>query len=265
MDWFADTWVIRELIRPALDVLLLAFLIYRTYSLLAQTRAVQLVKGAFFIAFVYAIAFFMKLNTLLWILNLLVPGLVIGIAIIFQPELRRIVTRIGQGEWFKISSRAKTAHLESVLNSVEVLSVKKWGCLIVFMRQVGLKNIIESGTRLNAELSSSLILTIFTKGSSLHDGAIVIRENKVVSAGCFLPLSEQTDIRRSFGSRHRAALGLAEETDAVVLVVSEETGAISLAYDANLLYDLSIEEIESRLKLLLEMGEDEDEGKYFEE
>ncbi len=257
MDWLTRAWLFREVAKPALDVLLLAFLIYRSYQILVQTRAIQLIKGAFFMALIYAFAFFLKLNTLLWILNMLVPGLVIAIAIVFQPELRKIFTKIGQADWFALTARVRTADLESILNSVEVLSARRWGCLVVFARSVGLKNIVESGTILNAELSSSLILTLFTEGASLHDGAIVINEDRIVAAGCFLPLSEQTDIRRSFGTRHRAALGLAEETDAVVLVVSEETGAISLAYDANLLYDLPIEEVRQRLSILLESGPDE--------
>ena len=240
--------------KPALDVLLLAVLIYRSYQILVQTRAIQLIKGAFLMALIYALAFFLKLSTLLWILNMLVPGLVIAIAIVFQPELRKIFTKIGQTDWFKMTSRVKTADLESILNSVEVLSARKWGCLIVFARNVGLKNIIESGTSLNADLSSSLILTVFSQEASLHDGAVVISDDRIVAAGCFLPLSEQTDIRRSFGTRHRAALGLAEETDAIVLVVSEETGAVSLAYDANLLYDLPIMDVRQRLAVLLESG-----------
>ena len=139
-----------------------------------------------------------------------------------------------------------------------MLSAKKIGALIVFTRNVGLKNIIESGTLLNAELSSSLLLTIFSENTPLHDGAVIIDNGKIIAAGCFLPLSEQADIRRSFGTRHRAALGLAEETDAIILVVSEETGAMSIAYDANLYYDLSMEEMSYRLKMLLEYREEEE-------
>ena len=141
-----------------------------------------------------------------------------------------------------------------------MLSAKRRGSLLVFTRNIGLSTIIETGTRLNADLSSNLILTIFSEGAPLHDGAIVINEDKIVAAGCFLPLSEQPDIRRSFGTRHRAALGLAEETDALVLVVSEENGVISLACDANLLYDLSLEDVSRRLKQLLELrGEEAEE------
>jgi diadenylate cyclase len=252
MDWFAGHWFVRDYLLPFLDILLLAYLIYKSYQILVQTRAVQLVKGALIMALIYLVAFFLRLSTLLWILNLLVPGLVIGIAIIFQPELRRIFTRIGTRTWLRIRPRVRPYHLDAVLNAVEMLSAKQCGSLIVFTRNIGLNTIIEKGTRLNAELSSSLILTIFTEGGPLHDGAVVITEDKIIAAGCFLPISEQPDIRRSFGTRHRAALGLAEETDAVILVVSEENGAISLAYEANLLYDLSLPEVSQRLRQLIE-------------
>jgi diadenylate cyclase len=252
MDWFAGHWFVRDYIVPILDILLLAYLIFKSYQILVQTRAVQLVKGALIMGLIYLAAFFLRLNTLLWILNLLVPGLVIGIAIIFQPELRRIFTRIGTRTWLRLRPRVRSYHLDAVLNATEMLSAKRCGSLIVFTRNIGLNTIIETGTRVNADLTSSLILTIFTEGSPLHDGAVVIHEDKIIAAGCFLPISEQPDIRRSFGTRHRAALGLAEETDAVILVVSEENGAVSLAYDANLLYDLSLPEVSRALKRLIE-------------
>ena len=252
MDWFAGHWLVRDYVVPILDILLLAYLIYKSYQILVQTRAVQLVKGALIMGLIYLAAFFLRLNTLLWILNLLVPGLVIGIAIIFQPELRRIFTRIGTRTWFRLRPRVRSYHLDAVLNAVEMLAAKRCGSLIVFTRNIGLNTIIETGTRVNADLTSSLILTIFSEGTPLHDGAVVIHEDKIIAAGCFLPISEQPDIRRSFGTRHRAALGLAEETDAVILVVSEENGTISLAYDANLLYDLSLEEVSQALKRLIE-------------
>jgi diadenylate cyclase len=174
-------------------------------------------------------------------------------AIIFQPELRRIFTRLGQGDWLRLHPRERTRHLEAVLNAAEILAAKRCGALIVFSRNIGLNTIVETGTRLNAELSSSLLLTLFAPNTPLHDGAVIIREDRVVAAGCFLPLSEQPDLRLSFGTRHRAALGLVEETDALVLVVSEESGSLSLAHDANLLYDLSLEEVGRRLKRLLEL------------
>jgi len=261
MNWLNDSWLLRDYVLPALDILLLAFLIYRTYRILVQTRAVQLIKGALFMGLIYLAAFLLRLATLRWVLNLLVPGLVIGMAIIFQPELRRIFTHLGQSNWLRLHARVRTRHLEAVLNAAEILAAKRWGALIVFSRNIGLNTIVETGTRLNAELSSSLLLNLFAPNTPLHDGAVVIREDRVVAAGCFLPLSEQPDIRRSFGTRHRAALGLAEETDALILIVSEESGSLSLAHDANMLYDLSLEEMGRRLKRLLELpAEDSGEG-----
>lgn len=259
MDWFRNIWILHSVILPILDIGILSFLIYRVYLLLVQTRAIQLVKGTFLVVLIYAVAFFLQLKTLLWIMNGLATVLVVIVAIVFQPELRSIFTRIGQGDWFRFNTGAKPYQLDTVLNAVEVLGGRRRGSLIVFARNVGLKNIIDTGTRLSADLSSSLILTIFGHDTPLHDGALVIQSGRILAAGCFLPLSEQADIRRGFGTRHRAALGLAEDTDAVVLVVSEETGAISLAYDGNLFYDLSIEEIRKQLKTLMNFREESEE------
>jgi diadenylate cyclase len=142
--------------------------------------------------------------------------------------------------------------LEAVLTAAEVLSEQKRGALVVFPRNINIKNITDTGTRLNADLSSSLIVTIFAYDGPLHDGALVVQGGKIIAAGCFLPLSDQQDIRKSFGTRHRAALGMSEQSDAIVLVVSEETGAISLAYDGKLFYDLSTIEVQRKLKELLD-------------
>lgn len=258
MEWLNQFWFFHNILAPALDVGLLAFLIYQGYSILEETKAIQLLKGAVTIALVYALALILNLDTLMWILNKLVPGIMIALAIVFQPELRQIFTRIGQREVFRMKSRSRSYHIDYVLNAVEVLSSRKRGALVVFTRGVGLKNILETGTRLNADLSSSLITTIFGHDTPLHDGAIVIAEGRIAAAGCFLPLSKQADIRKSFGTRHRAALGLAEETDAVILVASEETGAISLAYEANLYYGISVAEAGRLLKSLLQVQEDEE-------
>ena len=204
---------------------------------------------------IYAVSFFLRLTTLLWILNVLVPGLVIAIAIVFQPELRKIFTQIGSREWFRSGSRNGTRNgtprVQSIMSAVKLLSTRRRGALLVFPRRVGVKNIIQTGTTLNAEVSTNLITTVFFEGTPLHDGAMIVEGDRVVAAGCFLPLSEREDVEAAFGARHRAALGLVEETDALVVVVSEENGAVSLAHDGNIRYNIPLAEVEAGLKSLL--------------
>ncbi len=248
----AFTSVLSHWARPALDIAILAYLIYGTYRLLIKTQAVQLAKGAALLVVVYAGAFFFKLETLSWVLNLLAPGLVIALAIIFQPELRKIFIKLGQGGIFKRGQGPRSTQLDAILHAAELLAEKRRGALLAFVRFVALDDIVERGTRIDGEVSSALILSIFEYDTPLHDGALIIKEGRIVAAGCFLPLSEQRDIKRSFGTRHRAALGLTETADAVVLIVSEESGAISLAYDARLYYNLSLPALRSRLGQLLD-------------
>jgi len=251
MDQLLNTWAVREVIRPALDVLMLAYLLYKSWQILVQTRAVQLLKGTVVMVLIYAVSFFLQLTTLLWILNVLVPGLVIAIAIIFQPELRKIFTQIGSREWFRVGGRSGTPRFEVIMSAVELLSTRRRGALIVFPRRVGVKNIIQTGTIVNAEISTNLISTIFFEGTPLHDGAMIVEGDRIVAAGCFLPLSERDDVESTFGARHRAALGLVEETDALVVVVSEENGAVSLAHDGAIRYNLTLAEVEAGLRSLL--------------
>jgi len=252
---FPTVGIFSDYIRPTLDILLLAFLLYKTWGVLVRTQAVQLVKGALILAGFYAAAFFLQLSTVTWVLNILAPGLVIALAIVFQPELRKIFMRLGQGSFFRGGARPRVGQIETVLTAAEVLATSRRGALVVFSRNVGLKNIADTGTKLDALLSSGLIVSIFGHDTPLHDGALIVQDGRISAAGCFLPLSEQQDIRKSFGTRHRAALGLSEEADAVVLVVSEETGAISLAYDSKLYYGLSSEQVRRRLGELLEFPE----------
>jgi diadenylate cyclase len=251
MGFLSDIPFVSDFLLPAVDIALLAFFLFKLYEILEETRAIQLLRGAVVLALVYAAAWFFHLSTLLWILQLIAPGLFIGVAIVFQPELRNIVARIGQREIFRGKKGQEPFRIDSVLNAAEVLAERKRGALVVFSRKVGIKNIVDTGTRLDAELSSALVLTIFGHDGPLHDGAVVVIGGRLAAAGCFLPLSNQPDIHRSFGTRHRAALGMAEETDAVVLAVSEETGTLSLAYEGNLFYDLGENEVRRRLHELL--------------
>jgi diadenylate cyclase len=243
-----------DLISPVLDILLLSFLFYKAYDLLIKTQAAQLIKGAVFLALVYGMSVLFRLNTLEWLLRSVAPGLLIAVAVVFQPELRRIFIRLGQGELFRADSRPRLGLLEAVVTAAEILSGEKRGMLVIFSRKVNIKNIIETGTRLNADISSSLIVTIFEFDTPLHDGAVVIQNNRIVAAGCILPVSEQSNIKKSFGTRHRAALGISEQSDVVVLIVSEETGAISIAYDGQIFYDLSPVEVTRKIKDYMSSG-----------
>lgn len=232
---------ILSLFRPALQVGFLAWLFYRFYITIAQTKAQQLVKVLVVMFSCYAVSYILKLDVLLWFFSYISIPATIFICIVYQPELRRSFTQLwsGRSRLFRIGTQTTSSdQIDSILNACNVLVNKRRGALVVFPRRLGIKNIIDSGTRLNADLSTSLILTVFDHDTPLHDGAMVVQGGRILAAGCYLPLSEQTDIKKSFGTRHRAALGLAEESDAVVLIVSEETGAISMTYNANLYYDL---------------------------
>ena len=254
MEWFQNLKYVYDFFRPILDVAILAFLIYKTYDLLVKTQAAQLIRGAGFVALIYGLSVLFNLSTLQWLLRILAPGLFIAVAIVFQPELRRIFIRLGQGELFRPDSKPRLGSLEAVVTAAEILSRERRGMLVVFSRRTNIRSIIETGTRLNADISSSLIVTIFEFDTPLHDGAMVIQNNRISAAGCLLPLSDQSDIKKSFGTRHRAALGMSEQSDVVVLIVSEETGAISLSFDGRMYYDLSPIEVTRKLKELLDRG-----------
>ncbi|MCL2007621.1 MAG: diadenylate cyclase CdaA [Treponema sp.] len=243
-----------EVVRPVLDILFLAILIYKCYDLLQKTQAAQLVKGIGFLVLVYGFSALFRLSTLQWLLTILAPGVFVAIAIVFQPELRKIIIRLGQRDLFRPDSKPRLGLMEAVVTAAEILSQKRRGMLVVFARRTNIRNIIESGTRLNSDISSSLIVTVFEFDTPLHDGAMVIQNNRIAAAGCLLPLSEQENIKKSFGTRHRAALGISEQSDVVVLVVSEESGALSLAFDGKILYGLSSIEITRKLKDLMDQG-----------
>ena len=172
-------------------------------------------------------------------------------AILFQPEMRKIFLKLGQADWFSFGARSKHTSVDSVLIAADILSKMKRGMLVVFPRHTRLDNFMDSGTRLDAEISSNLLVTIFGHDTPLHDLACFVKDGKILAAGCLLPLSEQIDIKKTYGSRHRAALGMSEQSDAVVLVVSEESGAISLAYDSQLHYDLSMDQLTKILEKML--------------
>lgn len=220
---------------------------------MVKTNSIQIVKALFLVVIAYAFAFFLNLETILWLFRTMAPALIVCLAVVFQPEVRKLFLRLGQNQWFAFGNRSKHTYVDSVLIAAEMLSKQKRGMLAVFMRQTKLDDLIQTGTKLNADLSSSLLVTIFGMDTPLHDGACIIQGGKVLAAGCFLPLSEQYDIKKTFGTRHRAGLGLSEVSDAVVLIVSEESGALSLAYDSKLHYDLSVKDLTKILENLLDI------------
>lgn len=257
MNQFETLIKIYDFIRPVLDIGIITFLLYKAYQLITKTNAIQLIRAAVVVVLSYAVAVILQLRTLLWIFSVIAPGLMMVFAIVFQPELRKVFLKLGQAEWFTFGSRAKHSYVDSVLIAAEMLSKQKRGMLAVFMRRTKLDNILSTGTRLNADLSSSLLVTIFGHNTPLHDGACFIQGGKILAAGCFLPVSEQYDIKKTFGTRHRAALGLCEVSDCVVLVVSEETGAYSLAYDSKLHYDLTMDQVTRILERQLDITPDQ--------
>jgi diadenylate cyclase len=223
-----------------IDILATSVLIYYLLLLIRGTRAVQILTGVFVLVALLGVANLLHLLVLGTILQLIVLGAAVTLPIVFQPELRRALEQLGRGRFFRIQNdeqprnRADDRVMAILAKTAFLLSRNRYGALIVIEQQTGLKDFVESGTTLNAQLSPELLLSIFVPRSPLHDGAVIIRENIVQGAGCFLPLAEQSLGERRLGTRHRAALGLCEQTDAVVLVVSEETGAISVAREGKL-------------------------------
>jgi diadenylate cyclase len=236
-------------IAPIIEISILTYIFYQFHTALLQTKAQQIARIALFYLALYIISFLLQLETLLFLYKYVTVVFIIFVLIVYQPELRRAFTQLfsGQRRLYRLGTQTTSEQIDVILNACNVLISKNRGALIVFTRHLGVKGIVDTGTRLNAELSSALLLTIFDHDTPLHDGAVIISGGKIQAAGVYLPLSEQTSIKKSFGTRHRAALGLAEESDAIVLVVSEETGKMSLTYNANILYDLSPQKVKQML------------------
>ncbi len=236
-----------------LEVGILWFVFYRILLFLKDTKAVYVIRGIF----VLVVAFFLfqklGLDTLNWILTKIFAISIIGLMIIFQPELRQGLTKLGQQPLLYTGFREEEIEsiIKEVVSGVNLLAKKKIGALIAIQREIGLKNYIESGVIMDAQISSELIQSIFEPGAALHDGGVIITMDKVAAAGCLFPLSESPDIDKSLGMRHRAGVGLSEETDSLVIIVSEETGRISLAVNGKVTTGLKKEDLITILKGLL--------------
>jgi diadenylate cyclase len=225
--------------RDAVDILVVAVLVYSLLRLIRGTRAVQMVFGIVTAFAIYEIAVFAKLTAVRTVLQAVIFYLPLAVIVLFAQELRRALAAFGRNPlfaWFSGYHAEET--ISDIVLAVTSLSTRRVGALIVFERSEGLKNYIENGISVDAAVSYDLLVTIFTPGTALHDGAVIIAGERVAAAACFLPLSLREDFSKRFGTRHRAAIGITEETDALAVVVSEERGAISVARDGDLIEDL---------------------------
>lgn len=225
--------------RDAIDILAVAIIIYNLLLLIRGTRAVQMLLGLFFLGLVYYVAILAELPTLQRILENLLIVLPFAIIVLFQQEIRRALASFGRNPLWGLAKQEKVvAPFSEVVLAATTLSARRIGGLIVIERLHGLRNYIENGISLDAAVSYDLLINIFQPETPLHDGAVIIQDDRIAAAACFLPLTPNPELSKEFGTRHRAALGVSEETDAVAVVVSEETGVISVAFDGEIIQDL---------------------------
>jgi len=229
-----------------LDILIVSFLIYKFYMMLRRTRGIQLLFGVGLIWGTGILASYLELELLDWLVTNIRPALVFAIIVLLQPELRRMTGELANFKIFKYFILKPSYELDEVVDAVSSMASTKTGSIIVFVKEISLKDIIERSVQLDAIISSSLLLTIFKKNSPLHDGAVIIEQNRIVSASSYLPMSKSLE-NTTWGARHRSALGLSEETDAIVLVTSEETGEISICCDGQMIHPIKPFELKSQL------------------
>jgi diadenylate cyclase len=240
-----------EYLSDIVDVLIVSYIIYQLLTLMRGTRAIQLLQGITVLIFIWFISGLLHLTTLRWLIeNLFSVGL-IAVIVIFQPELRRALEQLGRGGFIGRSRQVEDQLVAKVVaaltKAVSHLAQARVGALIVLERRTGLFDYMQTGTILEAKLSSELLENLFFPNSPLHDGAVMIKNDRIIAAGCYLPLSENPSISKELGTRHRAGIGMSEISDAVIVIVSEETGQISLAIQGKLERGLSEEELMARL------------------
>ncbi|MHC0039640.1 diadenylate cyclase CdaA [Pseudoneobacillus sp. C159] len=226
------------------DVLLVWYVIYKLIMVIKGTKAVQLLKGIFVILLVKVVSDFSGLKTLSWITEQAITWGFLAIIIIFQPELRRALEQLGRGRFFSRTTvnedDEQEKRIEAIVKATDYMAKRRIGALISVERETGMSEYIETGIPLHAKISSELLINIFIPNTPLHDGAVILQKNNVAAAACYLPLSESPFISKELGTRHRAALGISEVTDSVTIVVSEETGSISLTKNGELHRDLNL-------------------------
>jgi len=237
-----------DLLRYAIDISVVTYVIYKLIMLIRGTRAVQLLKGIVVIVVTWLLSKYFELTTLHWLMSQAFTFGVLALVIIFQPELRRALEQLGRGRLF---SRSHSIHDEETLKrmiqevgkSITYMAKRRIGALIVIERETGLNDYVETGIAINGRVSSELLINIFIPNTPLHDGAVIIRKDTVLAAGCYLPLSENPSISKELGTRHRAAIGMSEVSDGLSIVVSEETGQVSFAVNGVVTRNLTEEQL----------------------
>ena len=235
------------------DIAIVAFLIYEFLKLIRRTRAAQMVLGVLLVVGLYYASERAPLPTVNWLIRDMFGYIVFAAIVLFQADLRRALSTLGQAPFFRYLARPTTTDetIEEVVTAATMLASRRIGALIVIERTIGLRNYIESGIPLDSTVTYDLLLSLFQPDSPLHDGAVVLQENRIAAAACFLPLTVNPRLSKDLGSRHRAALGLTEESDAVALVASEETGTLSLALDGQIERGLDPDQLRFRLEALM--------------
>ena len=235
-----------------LDIAIVSVLIYEFLKLIRGTRAVQMAVGSLLVVALFYVSSLAPLQTLNWLIRNMLVYAVFAAIVIFQSDIRRALAHFGQAPFFRYFTKQESDEtIEEVIVAATMLAAQKKGAIIAIEREIGLRNYIESGIPLDAEMTYDLLVTIFQPGSPLHDGAVILQEDRVAAAACFLPLTVNPRISRELGTRHRAAIGLTEESDAVAVVVSEERGQIGLALDGGLERDLTADQLRERLHTLI--------------
>ena len=251
-----------------IDIFLIAIIVYQLLKILKETRAMQLVKGIFILFLIMQISSWAHLTTLNFLMRNAMQVGMFAIVVIFQPELRSLLEKVGRSNVGKLIdvatgiSSGENYAISEIVNAASNMSSSKTGALIVIERDTKLGDVIHTGTALDAEISSSLLENIFFPNTPLHDGAVIIRGDRVHTAGCFLPLTANTNLSRDLGTRHRAALGISEASDAVVVIVSEETGKISIAINGSLTRNLTEASLKTALNKALSK-KDKDRTKFW--
>lgn len=244
-------WGSKSIFFYVLDVLIISFVIYKIYVLLNRTRAIQLFITIFFILIFDILAKKLELQATSWLIRNLSTYLVFGIIVLLQPELRRLVGEVGNMPIFKWFSPKEIPPLDNIVEAVIEMSEKKIGSIICILQNIKPEEILEKAVKIDALISKELLISIFYAENPLHDGAVIIEKKRILAAACFLPMSNSHLLKTTHGARHRAGMGMAEETDAIVIVTSEETGKISLMYNGQMFSPIREDELKERILNLM--------------